>query len=119
MLGAYHAIQKMEATLLAELALRASKNSHPASAGRLKLKLGQGFTDWVAQHGQPVVVAQNAALDPHFQFFSDLPGGSFEAFRSVPLLSRGRLVGLINLQNIAAHDYTEREISLISTIGFL
>jgi len=102
-----------------ELVLRASKNSHPEAVGRLKLKLGQGITGWVAKHRQPVVVARNAALDPRFQLFNDLPEDRFEAFLSVPLLSRGRVVGVINLQNIAAHDYSEREITLISTVGFL
>lgn len=102
-----------------ELVLRASKNSHPEAVGKLKLKLGQGITGWVAKHRQPVVVAQNAALDPRFRFFNELPEDRFEAFLSVPLLSRGKVVGVINLQNIAAHDYTEREISLVSTVGFL
>ena len=102
-----------------ELVLRASKNSHPEAVGKLKLKLGQGITGWVAKHRQPVVVAQSAALDPRFLVFNELPEDRFEAFLSVPLLSRGRVVGVINLQNIAAHDYTEHEISLVSTVGFL
>ena len=34
-------------------------------------------------------------------------------------LCRGRIVGVINLQNREPHEYTEREIKLISTIGFL
>jgi uroporphyrinogen-III synthase len=102
-----------------ELVLRASKNFHPEAVGKLKLKLGQGITGWVAKHQQPVMVAQNAALDPRFRFFNELPEDRFEAFLSVPLLSRGRVVGVINLQNIGAHDYSEREITLVSTIGLL
>jgi uroporphyrinogen-III synthase len=102
-----------------ELVLRASKNFHPEAVGKLKLKVGQGITGWVAKHRQPVVVAQNAALDHRFQFFNELPEDRFEAFLSVPLLSRSRVVGVINLQNIAAHDYSEREITLLSTVGFL
>jgi uroporphyrinogen-III synthase len=102
-----------------ELVLRASKNSHPEAVGKLKLKLGQGITGWVAKHRQPVVVAQNAALDPRFRFFNELPEDRFEAFLSVPLLSRGRVVGVINLQNLAAHNYDEREVTLVSTVGFL
>lgn len=102
-----------------ELVLRASKNAHPEAVGKLKVKLGQGITGWVAKHRQPVVVAANAALDPRFQFFNELPEDRFEAFLSVPLLSRGRVVGVINLQNMAPHDYSEREITLLSTVGFL
>ena len=37
----------------------------------------------------------------------------------MPVASRGRLVGVINLQNRAPHQYNRREISLVSTIGFL
>jgi uroporphyrinogen-III synthase len=102
-----------------ELVLRASKNSHPEAVGKLKLKVGQGITGWVAQHRQPVVVARNAASDHRFQFFNELPEDRCEAFLSVPLLSRSRIVGVINLQNIAAHDYSDREVTLLSTVGFL
>jgi uroporphyrinogen-III synthase len=101
------------------LVLRASKNSHPEVLGKLKLNVGQGITGWVAKHRHPVVVAQNAGSDPRFQFFNELPEDRFQAFLSVPLLSRGRVVGVINLQNIAAHHYSEREIKLVSTVGFL
>jgi len=102
-----------------QLVMRSSRNPHPEALGKLTLKLGQGIAGWVAQHRQPVVIARNAALDPRFQLFNELPEDRFEAFLSVPLLSRGRVVGVINLQNKAAHDYSEREISLISTVGFL
>jgi hypothetical protein len=39
-----------------ELVLRASKNPHPEAVNRLKLKMGQGITGWVAEHGRPVAV---------------------------------------------------------------
>jgi len=102
-----------------ELVLRASKNPHPEVLDRLKLKVGQGITGWVAQHRQPVVVPRHAARDSRFQLFNELPEDRFEAFLSVPLLSRGRLVGVINLQNRSPHLYSEREVTLISTVGFL
>ncbi len=101
------------------LILRASMNAHADVVDRLKLRLGQGITGWVAEHGKPVAVAVNASSDPRFQLFKDLPEDKFEAFLSVPVLCRGRVVGVINLQNREPHEYTEREIKLISTIGFL
>src|SRR5262249_44222141 len=102
-----------------ELVLRASRNSHPEAVDHLKLKLGQGITGWVAKHRQPVVVSENAAGDPRFQLFNELPEDHFEAFLCVPLLSRGHVVGVINLQNRAPHRYSAHEITLLSTIGFL
>jgi signal transduction protein with GAF and PtsI domain len=101
------------------LVLRASKNTHPEIVDRLKLRVGQGITGWVAEHREPVAVAEKAALDPRFQFFHELPEDSYEAFLSVPLMCRGRVVGVINLQHRLPHVYNKRQIRLISTIGFL
>jgi signal transduction protein with GAF and PtsI domain len=102
-----------------ELVLRASKNPHPGVVGRLRINLGQGITGWVAEHRRPVAVAREASKDPRFKMFSELPEDRYEAFLSVPILSRGRVVGVINLQNRLAHAHTRREIKLISTMGFL
>lgn len=101
------------------LVLRASKNSRPEALDRLKLKIGEGITGWVAEHRQPVSLEKNAYEDPRFQLFNELPEDHFQAFLSVPVLSRGRLVGVINLQNRLPYRYSEREIRLLATIGFL
>jgi len=102
-----------------ELVLRASKNPHPDVVDRLKLRVGQGITGWVAEHREPVAIPEDAAHDPRFQFFHELPEDSYEAFLSVPLLCRGGVVGVINLQHSQHHVYRRREIRMISTVGFL
>ena len=102
-----------------ELVLRASKNPHPEVIDRLKLRVGQGITGWVAEHREPVALAENACHDPRFKFFSELPEDRYEAFLSVPILCHGRLVGVINLQHRLAHMHSRREIKFISTMGFL
>jgi len=102
-----------------ELVLRASKNPHPEVVDRLKLRVGQGITGWVAEHGQPVAIKSNASQDPRFQLFNDLPEDRFEAFLSVPVVCRGKLVGVINVQHRQPHEYSRKEIKLISTLGFL
>src|SRR6202790_5055767 len=102
-----------------ELVLRASKNPHPEVVDRLKLRVGQGITGWVAEHREPVAIPEDAAHDPRFQFLNELPEDSYEAFLSVPLMCRGRVVGVINLQHRQHHVYRRREIRMISTVGFL
>ena len=102
-----------------ELVLRASKNAHPDVVDRLKLRVGQGITGWVAEHHEPVAISEKAAQDPRFQFFHELPEDSYEAFLSVPLMCRGRVVGTINLQHRRPHVYKGKEIRLISAIGLL
>jgi len=101
------------------LVLRSSKTPHPDVVDRLKLRLGEGITGWVAEHRQPVAVGRNAFKDPRFQTFNELPEDRYEAFLSVPVLSRGKLVGVINLQHRQPHEHSRQDIQLISTIGFL
>ena len=65
------------------------------------------------------MVSSKAHEDPRFKLLADLPEDRCESFLSVPLISGRRLVGVINLQNRAPHEYSRRETNLISTIGFL
>ncbi|MBI2189657.1 MAG: GAF domain-containing protein [Acidobacteria bacterium] len=102
-----------------DLVLRASKTPHPDVVDRLTLRVGQGITGWVAEHREPVAVWERAFEDPRFQTFNELPEDRYEAFLSVPVLSRGKLVGVINVQHREPHVHTRREIQVISTIGFL
>jgi uroporphyrinogen-III synthase len=101
------------------LVLRASKNPHTDLVDRLKLRVGQGLTGWVAEHRQPVAVGCHAFEDPRFQVFNELPEDNYEAFLSVPVLCRGRLVAVINLQHRHPHEHSWGEIQLIATVGFL
>lgn len=102
-----------------ELVLRASKNPHPEVLDRLRMRVGQGITGWVAEHREPVALAEHAAIDPRFKMFAELPEDNYEAMLSVPVISRGRVVSVINVQHKERHTYTPREIKAISTIGHL
>jgi uroporphyrinogen-III synthase len=66
-----------------------------------------------------VAVARHAFNDPRFQTFNELPEDRYEAFMSVPVISRGRLVGVINLQHREPHEHTRREIQAVAMTGFL
>lgn len=101
------------------LVMRASKNPHPDVVDRLGLKMGQGITGWVAEHREPAVINSGALRDARFEAFHDLPEDTFEAFLSVPILARGGLVGVINVQHRQPHHYTPWEVQTIATVGFL
>jgi signal transduction protein with GAF and PtsI domain len=100
-----------------ELVLRASKNPHNEVVDRLKLKMGQGITGWVAEHREPVAVSNNAYQDVRFKIFNELPEDRYEAFLSVPILSRARAVGVINVQHREPHFHTGGEMELLTTVG--
>ena len=102
-----------------ELLLRASKTPHPEVVDRLKLRIGQGITGWVAEHREPVAIGSRAYQDSRFQAFNELQEDRYEAFLSVPLLSRGKLVGVITLQHRRPREYRRRDIQMIAMMGFL
>ncbi|HXM91336.1 MAG TPA: GAF domain-containing protein, partial [Candidatus Dormibacteraeota bacterium] len=102
-----------------ELIPRASRNSHREARDRVRLPLGDGTDVWVAQHQRPVAVERNAFDDPRLQTFNQLPEDRFEALLSVPILSRGKVLGVINVQQREPYTFSQREIRLIATAGFL
>ena len=101
------------------LVLRASKNPHPEVVDSLRVSLDEGITGWVATHREPVVIERDAAQDPRFRAFTELPEDSYHSFLSIPVISRGRVVSVINVQHREPYQFTPREIKSISTIGHL
>ncbi len=102
-----------------QLVLRASKNPHSDLVDHLGIWLGQGITGWVGWHREPVAIAEKALKDPRFQRFKNLPEDTFEAFLSVPILCRSKLIGVINLQHCKPYYHTEQEVRLLTAAGHL
>src|SRR5690349_8877175 len=102
-----------------ELVLRASKNPHPEVLDTLKTRMGQGIAGGVAEHREIVSLAEKASQDARFKVFTELPEDAYEAMLSVPIVSRGRVVSVINVQHKNPHVYSPREVKGISTIGHL
>ncbi len=102
-----------------ELVLRASKTPHHEAVNRFKIKLGQSISGWIAEHREPVVISQHASQDHRSQRFNQWSEDNFDGFLSAPVLSRGRIVGVLNLHHVAPHAYSDREITLVSAIALL
>ncbi len=100
-----------------ELVLRASKNPHPRLIGRIKLGLGEGITGWVAKERKPVAIPRHAGQDQRFKFFHNLPEDAYEAFLSVPIVTKTGVVGVVNVQHRRPHRHTEDQIALLTTIA--
>jgi signal transduction protein with GAF and PtsI domain len=100
-----------------ELILRASQNPHPKIIGRIKVKVGEGITGWVARERQPVAIQKNASNDPRFKFFHNLPEDRYQAFLSVPITAKSEVVGVINVQHRKPHRHTDSEAMLLMTIA--
>jgi signal transduction protein with GAF and PtsI domain len=100
-----------------EIVLRASQLPHTAEIGHIRMKMGEGITGWVAQHKSVVALAANAAADARFKTYQNLQEDTYEAFLSVPLISNGELIGVINIHHRPKHTHSPDEIALISFIG--
>jgi len=99
------------------LVLCASSNPQSAPIGRIRLKLDEGLTGWVARERKMLAIASEAYRDARFRKFSDLPEDSFEAVLSVPVIARNRVIGVINVHHRAAHRHTGAEMELLTTVG--
>jgi uroporphyrinogen-III synthase len=100
-----------------ELVLCASNNPQPDTIGKVRLRLGEGLTGWVARERRFVSISREAYLDPRFKHFSDLPEDTFEAFLSAPVIVRNRVAGVINVQHREPHFHTGGEMELLTTVG--
>jgi signal transduction protein with GAF and PtsI domain len=100
-----------------EFVLRATLQPHPAELGSMRVKMGEGLTGWVAQHQAPVALSSNAAADPRFKVFPTIIEDTYEAFLSVPLVNKGRAIGVVNVHHRDQHQHTPTEIETISFIG--
>ncbi|HNY41194.1 MAG TPA: GAF domain-containing protein [Bryobacteraceae bacterium] len=99
------------------LVLCASSNPHPSQIGRVRLRLDEGLTGWVARERKMLAIASEAYSDPRFRKFSDLPEDNFESFLSVPVIARNRVIGVINVHHREEHEYAPEAVSLLTFIG--
>jgi diguanylate cyclase (GGDEF)-like protein len=83
----------------------------------VRLKIGEGIAGWVAQHGQPLIT-EDASQDPRFAKWVDQQTG-FETKSMVclPLISKGRTLGVIELLNTARGHFSERDIELLVALA--
>ncbi len=100
-----------------EIVLRASQVPHQVDLGNIRLKVGEGITGWVVEHRSVVALPVNAAADRRFKKFQALVEDTYEAFLSVPLVSGGDVIGVINVHHRQQHDHTPDEVALLTFVG--
>src|SRR5579872_5946570 len=97
-----------------EIVLRASQLPHTSEIGHIRMKMGEGITGWVALHKSVVALPSNASADSRFKPFQALPEDTYEAFLSVPLVTGGELIGVINVHHRDRHAHTPEEVALLT-----
>jgi two-component system, response regulator PdtaR len=100
-----------------ELVLCASNTPHPSTIGKVRLRLNEGLTGWVARERKLLAISREAYNDPRFKGFGELPEDTYEGFLSAPVISRNRVVGVINVQHRVPHQHTGSEMEVLTTVG--
>lgn len=100
-----------------EVVLAASQLPHAAEIGTLRMKMGEGVTGWVAEHKAAVALGRGAYNDSRFKNFPSLVEDTYEALVSVPLVSGGEVIGVLNVHHKEPHAHTPGEIGLLTFLG--
>jgi signal transduction protein with GAF and PtsI domain len=100
-----------------EIVLCASQLPHSTEIGNIRMKIGEGVTGWVAQHRSVVTLSSRAASDPRFKSFVCLPEDTYEAFLSVPLITSGEVIGVINVHHKRSRQHTAEEVALLTHLA--
>ena len=100
-----------------ELVLSASSDQNRKNIGKVRLRLDEGLTGWVARERRLLAISREAYNDSRFKYFKDLPQDTFEAFLSVPIISQNKVVGVINVQNREPRIHSGGDMEMLSTLG--
>jgi len=100
------------------LVLRATTGLAAEAIGQARLRWGEGLTGWAARHAT-AVASSDAARDPRFVYLPETREYAFRSLAAVPLISAGRVVGALNVQTRAWHEYAPDELELLHTIADL
>lgn len=101
------------------LVLRAVDDGSDAEGvvGKVRMKVGEGLTGWVAQHKEAAALGHDALHDARFKFVPELEEDKYQSFLSVPLIYRGDIIGVINVRTIKPHEYTQTQVRLLQSIA--
>lgn len=88
-------------------------------AGTIRLDFGDGVAGWVAQHGEPAVVADKWS-DPRYRYIPALRGEEYKSLVSVPLLRpAGVVVGVLNVHAHHADHFAGDTVSRLQEVASL
>ena len=86
------------------------------SLRNVRLKVGEGIAGWVAQHGERLIVP-DVNRDPRFsKKVDDVTAWKTQSIICVPLRSKHRVLGVIQLVNVELEVFTQDELFFLQTL---
>lgn len=101
------------------LTLRATNGPRPMGGMHYTLRLGEGYSGWVADKGTPVLV-RDALSNGSFASEARSYGQEYAGLMSLPIIFFGsvvRLIGVINVQTREPRDFTGEEMNFVEVVA--
>lgn len=101
------------------LTLRATNGPHPLGGMHFTLRLGEGYSGWVADKGRPLIV-HDVFTDPNFATEARTYDEEYHGLASLPIIFFGsaeRLIGVISVQSSEPRDFTRDESSFVEVVA--
>jgi sugar diacid utilization regulator/putative methionine-R-sulfoxide reductase with GAF domain len=99
-----------------EMLLTATNGLNENMVGKVRMKVGEGITGWVAETRSPAVVA-DVSRDPHWKWVPGFDEDRFHSMLSVPIESGPRLVGVLNAQAAELREFNAGDIDFLRAIA--
>lgn len=80
------------------------------------LEIGERIAGWVVKYREPLLLIRSLKNDPRFK---DLPGREeIKSAISVPLMMRGKIIGVLNVNNITSPvQFTKEDLEFVITLA--
>jgi sugar diacid utilization regulator/putative methionine-R-sulfoxide reductase with GAF domain len=99
-----------------ELLLTATNGLNENMVGRVRMKVGEGITGWVAE-SRRVAVVPDVSQEPHWKWVAGLDEDRFHSMASVPIESGPRLVGVVNVQSTERREFSSADVDFLRAIA--
>ncbi len=100
-----------------ELVFRSGTGEEAEILVDLRLAPGQGIAGWVAEHNEPLLVRQ-AQSDPRFSpTVDEITGLVTESILCVPLMIKGRVIGVVEALNKPQAGFTEDDLAMLHSLA--
>jgi GAF domain-containing protein len=95
--------------------MRAASEVYAHLVGRIELGLDEGLTGWVAGHGRPAFIRDNALDDPRMKYVPELEEERFQSMVAVPVPARsGEVIGVVVLHTVAPREFDEDVLNFLT-----
>jgi diguanylate cyclase (GGDEF)-like protein len=83
----------------------------------VRLRIGEGIAGWVAQHGQPLLVPDVTKDERFASRIDDMTSWKTRSILCVPLASKSRILGVIQLINVEPGSFGNDQMMLLQAMA--